>query len=1043
MVTEPTSPTAAEEITPSTESIAGRWAGIVRGVASSVRRVYQVAQFIAGALLGAAWIHEMETSSWQARWFHQIAQEATFELRDGVSKRVAFPSVGPFDWHRGYAQLPAFTARLYEAAFRITAQSEQSERLQWLLEHGISPPYREPPVAGLLVRAADGAILLDMARGQGIIERFEDLPSDLVDALLFIENRELLSPIDPRSNPAIEWDRLLRASANFLLHRWFGLSHEIQGGSTLAVQLEKYRHSANGRTAGALDKLRQIVGASLKAYRHDEDTRTARREIVVDYLNTLPLSSAPGFGEVYGLGAGLRAWFGTDLQTVLEQLRQPVSSPERARAFKQVLLLLAAVRAPSGYLLAQRDALERRVHHYLDLFVQAGFMDPDFARAVRNVRVELVSSASTPEFSAFVERKGVNALKPHLMRLLGVTNVYDLHRLHLTVDSTVDSELQHHMTQLLMNLRSPEFLKDKGLTGKRLLRSGDPTKVLYSIALFERTPLGNLARVHTDNLDRPFDINEGIKMELGSTAKARTLAHYLQVVEELFRDWQAARTDKSDLLRDWPSDPISQWALTVFQREPSISLEGLLQLALERRYSASPGEVFFTGGGVHTFSNFDEQDNARILSVREALRRSTNLVFIRLMRDLVRYHQARLPYDPVRILGDPHDPLRRAMLEEIADREVTDHLRRAFRRFHGLSEPDVVRRLLGKRADSARHLSILFFAWRRGSTPEELSAWLRAHGITVAASEVGRLFRSYNNPRLTPSDFGYLLSRHPVDVWVAGELLADPTSDWATIRERARPLAMEVSSWLLRDKNRRAQNLRLRIRIEEDAFARMVPYWQRLGFPFGRLVPTLATALGNSSDRPIALAEFMGILVNDGIRRPLHRITRLHFAEGTPYETVFELRTDVGERVMSAEAARTLRTVLAEVVDNGTARRLKGSFVDAQGNPILVGGKTGSGDNRFKTFRRGGGLIASRAVNRTATFAFFISDRYFGVVTAYVPGREAAAYEFTSALPVSILKLAAPAINARLRAGPGRPATGQARLSFSSEAAVEPGEEQD
>ena len=55
-----------------------------------------------------------------------------------------------------------------------------------------------------------------------------------------------------------------------------------------------------------------------------------------------------------------------------------------------------------------------------------------------------------------------------------------------------------------------------------------------------------------------------------------------------------------------------------------------------------------------------------------------------------------------------------------------------------------------------------------------------------------------------------------------------------------------------------------------------------------------------------------------------------------------------------------------------------------------------------------GQLIQSKAVNRTATFAFFLGDRYFGVITAYVPAPFAQNYNFTSALPVQILKNLAP-----------------------------------
>jgi hypothetical protein len=109
-----------------------------------------------------------------------------------------------------------------------------------------------------------------------------------------------------------------------------------------------------------------------------------------------------------------------------------------------------------------------------------------------------------------------------------------------------------------------------------------------------------------------------------------------------------------------------------------------------------------------------------------------------------------------------------------------------------------------------------------------------------------------------------------------------------------------------------------------------------------------------------------------------------------------------------------LRSVLADVVAKGTACRLAHAFVRQDGKPIIAGGKTGSGDNRFKTFAKGGAVTSSRAVNRTAVFVFFLGDRYYGVVTAAVLGEEAEHYSFTSSLPVAILKLLAPQLSARI-----------------------------
>jgi hypothetical protein len=212
----------------------------------------------------------------------------------------------------------------------------------------------------------------------------------------------------------------------------------------------------------------------------------------------------------------------------------------------------------------------------------------------------------------------------------------------------------------------------------------------------------------------------------------------------------------------------------------------------------------------------------------------------------------------------------------------------------------------------------------------------------------------------------------------------------------------------------------LRTRFEQDAFERMTPSWRRLGFPFQRLVPSYATAIGSSADRPAALAELMGIIVNDGEERPTQTINRLVFAPGTPYHTALEAAAPPSQRLLSPAIARTARDVLRGVVanDGGTAHRLKDVFHDAEGNTVVMGGKTGTGDNRFDTFGRGGRIIASRVVSRTSAFTFYIGDRYYGVVTASVYGNRAGDYRFTSALPLRFLELLAPSIEKRWKGPP-------------------------
>jgi hypothetical protein len=87
---------------------------------------------------------------------------------------------------------------------------------------------------------------------------------------------------------------------------------------------------------------------------------------------------------------------------------------------------------------------------------------------------------------------------------------------------------------------------------------------------------------------------------------------------------------------------------------------------------------------------------------------------------------------------------------------------------------------------------------------------------------------------------------------------------------------------------------------------------------------------------------------------------------------------------------------------------VKQAFVRPDGSVIPVGGKTGTGDHRFDTYGAHGQLISSRVVSREAAFVFNIDERFFGTIIAFVPGAQAANYDFTSALPVQLLKVLAP-----------------------------------
>jgi membrane peptidoglycan carboxypeptidase len=950
------------------------------------------------------------TSGFQARYFANAARSARFALEFGASPSIRFPEGGPFDERLGYVRLPAFLERLQNNGFEITRQAHWSPGLNALADRGVFPPYREKTQAGLRLLDRNGEPLLGLRYPERSFRQFDEVPPLAIETLLFIENRELLKAVYPTRNPAVEPDRLARAALDQALH-WADAAHERPGGSTLATQMEKYRHSPNGRTDSIGEKFRQMMSASIRAYRGGEDTLARRREIVLDYLNTVPLGGRPGWGEVHGLGDGLLIWYGREPTETTRLLTQaPADEHALAAAglaYKEVLSLLIAQRRPSLFLNGSIDRLEALTNAYLRVLASRGVITPMLRDAALEARLHFRPNPSA--VASFAPRKGTDAVRTQLAALLDLPRRYDLDRLDLTVGTTLDGDAQDAASKALRGLRDPKAVRAAGLVGDKMLARGDPSKVVYSLTLWERTADAFALRVHADNLDQPFDVNDGLKLDLGSTAKLRTLVSYLEVVAELhatLESLDAAALRATPIAED---DALSRWAVDYLLRAADRSLAAMLAAALERQYSANPAERFFTGGGLHTFENFRHEDDPKIASVRSALRDSLNLPFVRIMRDVVRYHSYRNGRGMV--LRNHADPRRGAYLARFADQEGRVFLERFYREYTNLAAPEIEAALLKRMRPTPHRLTAAFRVIAPELGPEELQAFfVRSGAKPPALQALGALYEQYSPSRLSLADRAYVAGVHPLELWMVGFLHRHPGATLGDALAASAAERQQVYQWLIGSPKHAAQDRAIRIVLENDAFAEIHRGWHRLGYPFDSLVPSYATALGSSADRPAALAELMGIIVSGGVRLPTKRITQLHFAAATPYETALDHRPTGGEQVMAPEVAAALRGALAEVVAEGTARRLRGVFQGVGRPNAIIGGKTGTGDHRFKVIGPNGATLESRSVNRAATFVFFCGDRFFGTITAYVAGPAAAGYNFTSALPVQILKALEPAL---------------------------------
>ncbi|MGI9451748.1 MAG: penicillin-binding transpeptidase domain-containing protein, partial [Geminicoccaceae bacterium] len=589
--------------------------------------------------------------------------------------------------------------------------------------------------------------------------------------------------------------------------------------------------------------------------------------------------------------------------------------------------------------------------------------------------------------------------------------------LDLTLESTIDILAQQQVTESLMSLQDPEFASSLGLYGHRLLEKGqsnDP--LLMSLTVYERGDQANSLRVQADNLDQPFDLNNGAKLDLGSTAKLRTLITYLEVIATIHQDLvDADQSELAKIGRKGP-DPLTRWVAGKLAGNEDRSLPWLLEEAMAKRYSANPNERFHTGGGLHRFANFNKKHNRQIVTVAEAMRHSINLPLIRMMRDITNYHIGGVGRE---ILDDPTHPERRQYLERFAHDEALTFLRRFYREFARLDADASLAHLAKRIRPTKYRLAALHRFARPDASPDDFAAFLRAQRTTrtLSAHEIKKLYSAYDVNRFKLTDQAFLVRLHPLKLWLGRYLQDHESPNFAEVKEASIDAQKAGSAWLFKTNRKHAQDRRIRQVLEEDAFKAIHAAWKRLGYPFPSLVPSYATSIGSSADRPEALATLVGIILNGGMLRPTATIETLHFAAGTPYEARLERRHEESTRVMLPEIASIVRNTMVDVVENGTARRLRGGFDNVSDAPVQIGAKTGTGDHRRKTFDRRGNLLTSEAVNRSATVVFFIGDRLFGNLTIFVAGEAADRYSFTSSLPAQLLKSLAPALKPLIKDG--------------------------
>ena len=486
-----------------------------------------------------------------------------------------------------------------------------------------------------------------------------------------------------------------------------------------------------------------------------------------------------------------------------------------------------------------------------------------------------------------------------------------------------------------------------GCMGNRMLVTEDPGKIIYSFTLSELTPQGAKFRIMADNFEQPLDINQGTKLDLGSTAKLRTLVTYLEIIETLQGKYAAVLSRKYFVNRRLIQAMSSAAGHRYLLQSTDKSLGTMLDAALDRKYSANPENVFLPAAGCMFSIISSARTTKEVLSVREATLDSVNLVYIRLMRDIVRHYMFQVSGSSAKILRDVRDSGRADYLRRFADKEGREFIHRFYQKYRG-------------KTASPGGLSEVFFSSFR-HTPRRLAAAYRyvypeatfsqfqtfmapyLPGFKrIKPAKLQDLYEEYAPGKYSLADQGYIVTVHPLELWLVRYLISHPQAQYKDVIEASGEERVAVYQWLFKTMRKNSQDSRIRGLLELEAFLEIHRSWKRLGYPFDSLVPSLATAIGSSADHPAALAELMGIILNNGVRVPNVLIERMRFAANTPFETIVERAPVQGERMFSPELAAALRGVLADVVETGTASRLARSIVEEDGAEVLIGGKTGN-----------------------------------------------------------------------------------------------------
>ncbi|RDV39014.1 hypothetical protein DV096_00115 [Bradymonadaceae bacterium TMQ3] len=892
--------------------------------------------------LAVIW-QEVRTSAMQSMVGVKVSQAVVtpYRLSPPSSSPLVDGPDGPWDHARGYAERSAIVERLQDQGFEVVLLARPHERARNSALVGWTYPIFEiQPQAGVHITDRAGRTLERWRYPEVVWER---PPPLALNAARLLENRALADRAHPFTNPAVDWTRLGVATVS-QVRAHLGSDAPAIGGSTLAVQMEKFRHSPGGRTSSSSEKARQMLTAWLRTYHHGREADAWAEQLAMDWINSVPLGHRHGYGPVQGVFEGMWAWFGRPPEVVEHALKPGENDAFRAQVERELLALIIAQQRPARYLPGGLDALERRVDALINVLVEEGHMTRDWGHVIASRSLNV---GKPPAKRA--HQGGDTHLSALAARQWGALSGEEravMRQRHARVTMTYDAALQDAL--------------------RREIEAAQPP-ARTSVTIFARSAGGLEPRAIVDTEPRVVDLSTEGRVDLGSTSKLRVLISYLSGVEQAYQAQSAGQPAAND--------PLSRFVARELANEPGLPLTDVLQRALQRPISADPDEVFYTGGGPHEFQNVNPEHDSRYFNVASAFVASANLPFVRLLHEVVAYHAHRIFGVPIEaVVAGEHprfEELRERHLQMSAERLVRD----AYFYHHRSDLPTMARRALtGLEPTEARCARLR----RAIGSAAELPVSHPCASTEVDAADVD----------IDPWD-----EQDPLELATIAALTEDPEASLTEVMLATAGARSAARDWIAAQTSTTDTRRGIHYAIEEEVFGALQQEWARAGYPFERLTPSLATALGSSGDRPASLARLVAAVRGGGSVPALSHVRLVRLFEGTPYETWLRPTKTQPVRAFGPEVAAAVETLLIRVARRGTGHA-SGSPWHTGAARWEVGGKTGTSDHVLLVRDRAGRVIERRPVARSGAWVFFAGPCLVGTVVMYEEGEDAATHHF-------------------------------------------------